>query len=177
MLDNVTFAYALILLGMVLLVAELFLPTGGILTVLSIGALIVGVTITYNYDPSTGVVTLIVLLILMPVLIWAGFRYWPHTGIGKKLILGGPAEDDTVANMPVNLELEQLRGRFGKATSWLRPSGVAEFDGRRVDVLSEGSVIEPGRWVRCIDVKSGKVVVREADGPPDLGELDPSQLT
>ena len=28
-----------------------------------------------------------------------------------------------MANMPVNLELEQLRGRYGKTLSPLRPSG------------------------------------------------------
>ena len=28
--------------------------------------------------------------------------------------LSGPQDDETVANMPVNLELEQLRGRYGR---------------------------------------------------------------
>jgi membrane-bound serine protease (ClpP class) len=50
---------------------------------------------------------------------------------------------------------------------------VTDFDGRRVDTMSEGPLIEAGRWVRCVDVKAGKVVVREVEAPPDLGELDP----
>ena len=73
-----------------------------------------------------------------------------------------------MAAMPVNLELEQLRGRYGKTVSSLRPSGVTDFDGRRVDTLSEGDMIEPGQWVRCIDVKAGRVIVRHVDRPPDL---------
>ena len=79
--------------------------------------------------------------------------------------------------MPTNLELEQLRGRYGKAVSSLRPSGVVEFDGKRVDCMSEGSMIDPGQWVRCIDVKAGKVMVRQVERPPDLGDIDPSDLT
>ena len=55
--------------------------------------------------------------------------------------------------MPVNLELEQLRGRYGKTLSALRPAGVTDFDGRRVDTMSEGTLIEAGQWVRCIDVQ------------------------
>lgn len=177
MFDNLTIAYALILLGLVLLVAEVFIPTGGILSVLSVGALVVGVAITFNSDPSTGIVTLIALLIVLPVCLGVAFHYWPKTRLGKKLMLTGPQDDEAATNAPVNLELEQLRGRFGKTASWLRPSGVVEFDGRRVDVITEGPMIEPDRWVRCIDVKSGKVVVREADRPPDLADLDTAQFT
>ena len=58
-MDNLTLAYVLIALGLLLLVAELFLPTGGVLFVLSVGALIVGVAMTFAYDQSTGMVTLV----------------------------------------------------------------------------------------------------------------------
>ena len=91
------------------------------------------------------------------------------------MIMAGPEEDATLASMPVNLELEQLRGRYGRALSDLRPSGVAEFDGKRVDVLSEGLMILAGAWVRCIDVKSGRVLVRKVDAP-DLTKMDLNDL-
>jgi len=177
MSDNMTLAYALIVLGLVLLAAELFIPTYGMLTALSIGAMVVGVTITFARDTATGVITLIAVFILVPVVMGFVFKYAPRTSLGKRLFLSGPQEDETVANMPVNLELEQLRGRYGRTASALRPSGVADFDGRRVDVLSEGALVEPGQWVRCIDVKSGRVIVRQVDRPPDLGDLDPRTLT
>src|SRR5262249_12341264 len=106
------------------------------------------------------------------ILIMLGFHYWPKTPMGKRFFLTGTQEDDTLAKMPVNLELEQLRGRYGRTLSALRPSGITEFDGRRVDTLSEGAMIEPGQWVRCIDVKAGRVIVRAVDKPPDLGDLE-----
>ena len=81
------------------------------------------------------------------------------------MISTDPADDDTFATMPVNQELEVLRGRFGKAISSLRPAGVVDFDGRRVDTLTEGMMVEPGQWVRCVDVRAGKVIVRPAERP------------
>ena len=170
-------AYALIVIGLLLMAAELFLPSGGIVFVLGVGGVIAGVAIAFSDSTTQGVVTVIVVVVLVPMLGPLLMHYWPRTAIGKKLLLTGPEEDATVAQMPVNLELEQLRGRYGKTLSPLRPSGVANFDGRRVDVISEGTMIDAGQWVKVIDVKAGRIVVRHVDRPPDLGAFDTSALT
>ncbi len=162
--------YLLIALGLVLLVAELFLPTGGVLFVLAVAALVVGVGMTYYTD--TFLITLIVVIGVVPVFLGLAFYYWPKTPMGKRFFLTGPEEDATLASTPVNVELEQLRGRYGRTLSALRPAGVTDFDGRRVDTITEGIMIEPGQWVRCIDVQAGKVIVRPVDKPPDLGDLE-----
>jgi membrane-bound serine protease (ClpP class) len=102
------------------------------------------------------------------------FHYWPKLPVGRQFFLSGPDEDATAANMPVNVELEGLRGRFGTATSALRPSGVVDFDGKRVDCLTEGMMVEAGETVRCIDVKAGRVMVRRVERPKltDLENVD-----
>jgi membrane-bound serine protease (ClpP class) len=165
--------WLLIALGFVLLVAELFLPTGGVLFVLSVAALVVGVGMTfYNNDPATFMITLVVVVVGAPALFGLAFYYWPKTPMGKRFFLTGPQEDDTLATLPVNLELEQLRGHYGRTLSALRPAGITDFDGRRVDTITEGIMIEPGQWVRCIDVRAGKVIVRPVEKPPDLGDLE-----
>ncbi len=91
--------------------------------------------------------------------------------MGKRFILTAPPEDATVASMPVNQELEQLKGRIGRALSALRPAGVVDFDGRRIDTVTEGMMVDPGQWVRCIDVRAGRVVVRPVE-KPDIGDLE-----
>jgi membrane-bound ClpP family serine protease len=166
-------AFGLILAGLVLLVAELFVPSHGVLFVLSVCALVFGVSLTFIYgsDPSIGLITLMALFVALPVIGNFALRYSARTRLGKRLILEGPDEDSTVASMPVHLELEQLRGKFGRAISPLRPSGVVDFDGRRVDSITQGMMVEPGAWVRCIDVRAGRVIVRPAD-KPDLGTLE-----
>ena len=170
--------WILIILGLILLLGELFIPTGGILFVLSVAALVVGVAMTY-YSNSTGAFLAALLFVAVgaPTLFGLAFYYWPKTAMGKRFFLAGPEEDHTLATTPVNLELEQLRGHYGKTLSPLRPAGVVEFDGRRVDTITEGIMIDAGQWVRCIDVQAGKVIVRPVDKPPDLGDLEPSDFT
>src|SRR5579871_5303219 len=108
-------AYGLIALGLVLLAAELFLPSGGILFVLAIGALVVGVAMTFNESTggsfSRGMVTLVAVVVIIPIVGPILIHYWPKTPLGRRFFLTRPDEDDTLAHMPVNLELEQLRGR------------------------------------------------------------------
>jgi membrane-bound ClpP family serine protease len=165
-------AYALIVVGLFLLVAELFMPSGTFL-VLSLAAIVIGVAMTFlkSDDPTRGIVTLICVFTAVPLVAGVVLHYWPKTRIGKRFFLNGPDEDATIASMPVNLELEQLRGRFGRTVSPLRPAGVTDFDGRRVDTITEGMMVDEGQWVRCIDVRAGKVVVRQVQ-KPDLGDLE-----
>lgn len=165
-------AYALIVVGLFLIVAELFMPSGTFL-VLSLTAIVVGVAMTFtcSNDPTPGIVTLICVFAAVPLVGGVVLHYWPKTRIGKRFFLNGPQEDATIASMPVNLDLEQLRGRFGRTVSPLRPAGVTSFDGRRVDTITEGMMIDEGQWVRCIDVRAGKVIVRKVE-KPDLGDLE-----
>jgi|SRR5579862_2793699 len=176
-MDTLPLAYGLIAIGIVLMAAELLLPTHGMLFGLGVGAEIIGVALTFRYGLSTGVATLVVVVIVVPVIGGALLRIWPKTPMGKHLFLPKPGDDDAaVANMPVNLELEHLRGRYGRTLSALRPCGLVDFDGKRVDTMTSGEMIEQNRWVRCVDVKGGRVIVREAQAPPDLGMADMSLL-
>jgi membrane-bound serine protease (ClpP class) len=171
-----TLGYLLVALGLVLMAAELFLPTGGVLFVLGIGGLIAGVAMMFAYDATQGFVLLVALFVILPIAAPVLVRLWPSTPLGRKLVLSGPEDDAAMAGMPVSVELESLRGRYGKTLSALRPAGITDFDGRRVDTLSEGPLIEAGRWVRCIDVRAGRVLVREVQGPPNLETMSPEDF-
>ena len=168
--SSLILAYVLIAVGFLLLVGELFF-TSGTLLVLALTAIAAGVGLAFYHGSTTGLFTLLGVMIALPV--FGGFlaRYWPKTRFGRRMVLAAPDEDATIASMPVNLELERLRGRFGRALSDLRPSGVCDFDGWRVDTITEGMMVEAGQWVRCVDVRAGKVVVRPVD-KPNLGDLE-----
>jgi len=172
-MDNLSLAFVLIAVGFLLLVAELFIPSFGVLFALAIAAIVGGIAMTFinSEDPYTGWLTLVGVFIALPVLAGTVFHYWPRTPMGRRFFLKAPDEDATVASMPVNVELEGLRGRFGKALSDLRPAGTVDFDGRRIDVVTEGMMVEAGQAVRCVDVRAGRVVVRPVD-KPDLGDFE-----
>lgn len=172
-MDNLTLAYVLIGFGIVLLAAELFLPTGGILFGVAMVAELAGVGMIFAYgEESSGWIALCGVFVLIPLFGAAMLYVWPRTPLGRRLIQQvEESEQTTVASMPVVQEMAELRGRFGRTLSPLRPSGTVDFDGRRVDVITEGMMVAAGQWVRCIDVKAGKVVVRPAE-KPGLGELE-----
>jgi membrane-bound ClpP family serine protease len=172
-MDNLAIGFILIGAAVVLLLGELLLTTGGVLLVMAGILDLIGVAMVFAYgDRYLGFVTIAAEAVLLPLLATLALYVWPHTPMGKRLIMRNTNHvGSTLASSSVYQELEQLRGRIGKATSVLRPSGVVEFDGRRVDCLSEGILIEPETWVRCIDVKAGHVIVRPIDGP-DLKDFE-----
>jgi membrane-bound serine protease (ClpP class) len=174
-----TLALALMLIaaGLLLLLADLFLYSGFI-AVVALGFIVIGVALPFYYgQTSTGIATLVGVVIVVPALVYGMLHYTSRTSAGRRLVLrAGPDDDVTVANMPVIAELEQLRGRVGRAVSPLRPSGTVDFDGRRIDVLTEGIMVVEGTWVRCIDVKAGRVVVRPID-QPNLTDIENADFT
>src|SRR5262249_6213054 len=78
------------------------------------------------------------------------------------------------ATAPTTTEADTLKGRTGKTVSPLRPSGTVEFDGKRVDAMTEGTMLDAGVWVRCVDVKRGQVIVRKLEEPPDPARTGPA---
>jgi membrane-bound ClpP family serine protease len=171
-MDTLTLAYALIAIGLLLMAAELMLPTHGVLFGLGLGCELVGVILSFGAGFSTGVATLTVMVVVVPLMMGLLLYVWPRTPLGRRMILRRPDDDAAVANMPATLELERLRGRYGQTVSPLRPCGLVEFDGKRIDTMTDGEMIEPKRWVRCVDIKGGRVIVRAVAAPPDLGAMD-----
>src|SRR5436190_20053238 len=98
-MNNLMLAYILIALGLLLLAAELFLYSG-FLFIMSLSAIIGGVALTFFYgDTSTGVLTLIVVFIILPVLSSAILHYGPKTRLGRRKFQTGPEDDATVETL------------------------------------------------------------------------------
>jgi membrane-bound serine protease (ClpP class) len=86
-------------------------------------------------------------------------RVLPHLPFGRRLVLatGMPAGLGYVS--APESDLRRL-GRTGTALSPLRPAGIAEIDGARVDVVSDGGFIEAGAAIEVIRVDGNRIVVR-----------------
>jgi membrane-bound serine protease (ClpP class) len=166
----VTAGLAFIGVGILLLLGEFYLPVGGALAVIAVAVIAMGVALTFFYSVFAGLMTLAGVSIAMPVSTALAMSLWYRTPIGRRIILTAPDPDDTVSAMPGLQNLERLRGRYGKALSDLRPAGVVDFDGRRIDTLTEGMMVEEGQWVKCVAVRAGKVIVRPSERP-DLDNM------
>ena len=172
-MSYLSIAIILAVLGLVLFLAEYFLPTGGILIVCGflVSAAAVAVVATNTEDYRETVAAIVILCIGEPIFAIAGMSL-----AGKRMALKATAEAEAAGVPSGEDEGETLVGRFGKTVTPLRPSGAAEFDGRRVDVVSEGMPVDVGVWVKCIEVKGARTVVRPIPKPPDLNEIELEDL-
>jgi membrane-bound serine protease (ClpP class) len=163
--------FLLILLGLVLLIAEVFIPSGGLISVLSMICIICGVAMVFYYnDPYTGMVTLTALMVLLPITIGVSFYFWPRTPIGKQMILAPPTADEE--ELELKPELERLLGQIGKTVTPLRPSGVTLIQGRRMDSKTEGLFVDANQWVRVVDIQAGNQIIVRALSTDEIEQLD-----
>jgi membrane-bound ClpP family serine protease len=170
-MDYLTLALIMFTIGVVMLLAEILLPTGGILVVVALLFFALGVGIIFARGTETeAVVALAGLAIGLPAAGFVAVSAWRRMSIGTVL------PEDAIAPGVVAgaSELEALRNRTGKTVSTMRPSGTVDFDGKRVDAMTEGVMLDAGVWVRCLDVKGGKVIVREMEPPSDVSDIDPN---
>lgn len=52
-------------------------------------------------------------------------------------------------------------GDCGKTLTRLRPAGKAMINGRRMDVIAQGEMIDEGRMVEVVEIEGIRIVVRE----------------
>ncbi len=155
-------------LGMILLALELFvIPGFGIAGIAGILSLLAGLSLALVGQGATvsamlgalGRVGMSMVVAIAASLLM--MRYLPSTPIGRQLLLDSAlprgAGDDAPSSPPP--PSPWLR-RVGRTTSTLRPAGIAEFDGKRVDVVSEGDMIESGAAVVVTRVDGNRIVVR-----------------
>ncbi|MEI6071250.1 MAG: NfeD family protein [Verrucomicrobiae bacterium] len=154
---------AIIVLGIVgflLLAAEVFVP-GMVLGVLGGLCLAACVALCYvGYGSLLGTLSFAALAVLLI----AGFFLWlnifPGTPIGKKLLLKSALRPD---NSAVAARINP--GATGEALTPLRPAGTALIAGRRVDVVAESGLIEPGEKIEVVLQDGLRVVVRGIPEP------------
>jgi membrane-bound serine protease (ClpP class) len=88
-------------------------------------------------------------------------RIFPQNAWMRRMALVDAQGPDYVAS----LDHSSLRGMTGVAASYLRPAGVAQIDGKRVDVLTEGEFIAAGTPIRVTRVEGARVFVEPVTLP------------
>ena len=145
--------------GLLFAVLELFLPTGGILAFFSLAAFCTAIVFAFHQGVEFGLAFLGILLIGIPVLVWQLFMIWPHTPIGRRMLLE-PDDDPALLPDSENETLQNLIGQTGVAQSRMMPSGIVLLEGIKYDALSEGEPIDPGTRVVVIQANKINIVVR-----------------
>jgi membrane-bound serine protease (ClpP class) len=165
---SLALAIALFGLGLALIVAEILFPSFGVLSILAAGALIASVAMAFALDVDTGFAFLAVAALAVPAALLAGLKLFPRSPLGKHMVARGLSFASRAATDERDLD---LAGKRGVVVSTLRPAGIARIDGRRVDVVSRGEMIESASPVRVLSVEGNRVVVvRDEDSQPESEE-------
>jgi membrane-bound serine protease (ClpP class) len=154
----------LLALGLGLALLEVFFPTAGILAFFSGSALLGAVLLGFRSGPAVGLTVTAAVVLGVPGLIAFGLRWWPHTYVGRQVLLDAPRAEDVLPDEAQRRQLKGLVGRLGRAKCRMLPSGVVTVDGQTLDATSEGMVIEAGQTVRIIKIESNRLVVRAVEG-------------
>ena len=163
-MSYLTWPLLLLAIGLILLITEAFIPSGGLIGVLAIGCLVVSLYQAFSIpeDPSLGWKFLAAEIVLIPGAAMLAVYLWPRTPLAKRIFLPPPAPED-MDTAHSRVRLDHLLGEFGRALTPLRPSGNVDFDGRRLEARAEEGLIEAGSLVRAVRVQSGVLIVRKAD--------------
>jgi membrane-bound ClpP family serine protease len=160
MFSPLMIAVILLVAGLAIVVLELFVPSGGILAVVAVVAIVGSVISALMYEDRTigttfalaeiiGVIVGLVLIV----------KWWPNSSIGRRIAPELPREEEI---LPEN-ELKQLIGKVGYAKSMMLPSGAVVIEGRTVNAVSEGMAIDAGQQVKVVEVRGNRIVVRKVE--------------
>jgi len=153
------FAVFLYLVAAALIIAEVFVPSGGLISIFSVGCLVGGLWIFFRHSATTGWVGVIVALIMIPAVLIVAYRIFPHTRFGKAVTLAPPQRQKGDA-VPDTDELKQLLGKTGIVLSPLRPVGMCDFSGHRLECVAESGYIEKSIKIIVIRVQGTQLTVR-----------------
>ncbi len=163
-------------LGFLLLIVEVFVTPGfGVIGVLGIASLISGLGLSVVGAGATGTVILAALgRVAVSVLVAidasvALLRFLPRLPFGRRLILQTelPAEEGYESSPPSD---HRWLGKCGTTVTPLRPAGIAQLDGERVDVVSDGEFIDADTRIAVTRVDGNRIVVRRAHEHEERGE-------
>lgn len=163
----------LLVVGAVLLALEVFVLPGITVAGVAGGAALVAAMAMSLVGAGSTVAAVVTVLgrVAMSILLAGAaafviFRALPRVPFGRRLVLetGMPADKGYISAPE---SVRWLRRR-GTALSPLRPAGIAEIDGARVDVVSEGGFIEAGAAIEVTRAEGYRIVVRRL--PPNQGE-------
>jgi membrane-bound serine protease (ClpP class) len=145
-----------------LIVAEVFVPSGGIISVLAFLCVGGGIAIFFHYSNTAGWVGVFVAAVMIPSLLVFAYRIFPKTRFGKSVTLT-PSEREKGDAIPDTAELEGLLGAVGEVMTPLRPVGTCNFSGKRFECVAESGYVDKDKKVKVIDVQGTQLTVRVVD--------------
>ena len=146
--------------GIVLLIVELYVPGFGFFGIAGIGSILASFFLTLGGDlPALTSMTLsmvaAIILFLFIVKRLPTSRLWKHVVLQDS--------ETTQKGFTSAADNSRYIGKTGKTLTQLRPAGIIEINGVRLDVVSEGLFVPAGVAVRVIAIEGGRIAVHPVE--------------
>lgn len=147
------------LLGLGVIVVEIFVPSFGLLSVLAAGMLLYSLYLVFTtISVNMGLVFIGVDIFVIPVVLVLGFKALGASSwsLHKRL----SREDGVASQSP---DLAAWVGKEGVAVTNLRPSGTVMIGDTRLDAVTDGDYVSSGTKVKVTLVSGNRTVVEKIE--------------
>jgi membrane-bound serine protease (ClpP class) len=145
-----------------LIIAEVFVPSGGIISLFALACVIGGAAIFFRHSSTAGWIGVVIAVIMIPSVLVFAYKIFPKTRFGKSVTLTPPERQQGDA-IPDTAELKEMLGAVGVVLTPLRPVGMCDFSGQRLECVAEGGYVDKEKKVKVINVESTQLTVREIE--------------
>ncbi|MGB2810092.1 MAG: NfeD family protein [Sedimentisphaerales bacterium] len=145
-----------------LIIAEVFVPSGGIISIFALACVIGGAAIFFRHSNTAGWIGVVIAVIMIPSVLIVAYKIFPKTRFGKSVMLT-PSEREQGDAIPDTAELKEMLGAVGVVLTPLRPVGMCDFSGQRLECVAEGGYVDKEKKVKVINVESTQLTVREIE--------------
>lgn len=185
-MDYSSIAIWMAVLTLLLIVAEVFVPSGGLITIFAVITTIVSIwagwKAWYYTSPTLWWIYLVCFISTIPAVMVGNVLILERTSWGRRLMPEPKPADQTRPFTKEREKLQQLVGSFGKTATLHTPGGITLIDGRRYHSESESFLIEPETEVKVVGIQGTRIVIRAAtqaelqalhgaDNKPAAGDL------
>ncbi len=168
-MDYISLALLLAAVGFALILAELFIPSGGLITVGCVVSFVASIWFAYRgwWETSQGLFWTFStsLLVGIPIFLLYLLRLLETTRLGDRILLKAPRLEDVTPLRDVEERLQKLVGKKGKTISMLNPGGMVLVEGERLHAFTEGVLVDPNDWIEVLEVRGARVLVRRTSAP------------
>ena len=147
--------------GVGLLIAEIFMPGFGVAGISGIVLEIISIVLVYIHHGSLAALAMTIFcLAVIAVTISIAIRSASSGRLSKSGIVLNDREtvEEGYSAMP---DMEVFLGKEGVTTTVLRPTGMAEFEGVKLNVVADGEYVPQSTKVRITKVEGARVVVNK----------------
>ncbi len=142
-------------IGIMVIIAEIFIPSLGVLAVIALALLSYSLYIVFTSISTTaGIVFTGLDIIIVPLIVVLGIKILAKSPLSLKREL---SKHNGVVSQKE--KLETYINMKGTAVTDLRPAGMAQINSQRVDVVTDGEYIEADTPVIVTGVAGNRIVV------------------